>query len=100
MLLVFFYINFYRFYILQNLQRNGHGRGWVDIQDKPVFGEDKRFYYMRLPLADGKAGYFKHVAMINTSVSNKLFHCLNYAEISSHKMIDLDTIWVQYNSIQ
>ncbi|GIY55975.1 venom dipeptidyl peptidase 4, partial [Caerostris extrusa] len=52
-----------------NLPRESHGRGWIDIQDKPVFGEDKRFYFIRLPLADGKAGYFRHVAMINTSVS-------------------------------
>ncbi|XP_055942974.1 inactive dipeptidyl peptidase 10-like isoform X1 [Argiope bruennichi] len=52
-----------------NLPRESHGRGWIDMQDKPVFGEDKRFYFIRLPLADGKAGYFRHVAMINTSVS-------------------------------
>ncbi|GFV51288.1 venom dipeptidyl peptidase 4 [Trichonephila clavipes] len=51
----------------KNLPRESHGRGWIDIQDKPIFGEDKRFYFIRLPLADGKAGYFRHVAMINTS---------------------------------
>ncbi|GFR13138.1 dipeptidyl aminopeptidase-like protein 6, partial [Trichonephila clavata] len=56
-----------------NLPRESHGRGWIDIQDKPIFGEDKRFYFIRLPLADGKAGYFRHVAMINTSNGRKTF---------------------------
>lgn len=53
----------------QNLAQSSDGHGWIDMADKPVFGQDKRFYFIRLPLADGTAGHFRHVAMINTSVS-------------------------------
>ncbi|XP_035211112.1 venom dipeptidyl peptidase 4-like [Stegodyphus dumicola] len=57
----------------KNLPRDTQNRGWIDIQDKPVFGENKGFYFIRLPLADGKAGYFRHVAMVNASSGRKSF---------------------------
>lgn len=43
--------------------------GWVDMYEAPVFSPNKRYYFLRSPVADGRAGKFKHVSSIDLEVS-------------------------------
>ncbi|XP_055942406.1 inactive dipeptidyl peptidase 10-like [Argiope bruennichi] len=47
--------------------------GWVDMYEAPVFSKNKRSYFLRLPVADGKAGHFKHVASFDMTSDRKDF---------------------------
>ncbi|XP_035227966.1 prolyl endopeptidase FAP-like, partial [Stegodyphus dumicola] len=47
--------------------------GWVDMYEAPVFSQDKRHYFLRLPVADGKAGRFRHVASFDLNSDRKDF---------------------------
>ncbi|XP_063218410.1 dipeptidyl aminopeptidase-like protein 6 [Bacillus rossius redtenbacheri] len=44
---------------------SGEGRGWVDIQDAPLFSQDGNTYVTIAPVRDGPAGHFKHVISVN-----------------------------------
>nr|XP_042904478.1 inactive dipeptidyl peptidase 10-like [Parasteatoda tepidariorum] len=47
--------------------------GWVDMYEAPVFSNNKRYYFLRLPVADGKAGRFRHVASFDFNSGRKDF---------------------------
>ena len=39
--------------------------GWVDLYEEPVFTDDRKWYFLRLPaLANDREGYFRHIAKI------------------------------------
>ncbi|XP_054710393.1 inactive dipeptidyl peptidase 10-like [Uloborus diversus] len=47
--------------------------GWVDMYEAPVFSNNKRYYFLRLPVADGKAGRFRHIASFDFNTARKDF---------------------------
>ncbi|KAG8180229.1 hypothetical protein JTE90_016217 [Oedothorax gibbosus] len=47
--------------------------GWVDLHDAPVFSKNKTSYFLKLPVADGKAGRFRHVAYFDMITDRKDF---------------------------
>lgn len=48
-------------------------KGWLHVDDAPIFADDGRHFFVRLPVADGAAGTFKHVAMVMTESAKKFF---------------------------
>lgn len=56
-------------YSFQQIQEETNS-GWVDMYEAPVFSQNKRYYFLRSPVADGKAGRFKHVASYDLEVSH------------------------------
>ncbi|GFU48815.1 dipeptidyl aminopeptidase-like protein 6 [Nephila pilipes] len=57
--------------------------GWVDMYEAPVFSKNKRSYFLRLPVADGKAGHFRHVASFDmTKILNTRNESFNAVAVS------------------
>ncbi|XP_076088367.1 dipeptidyl peptidase 4-like isoform X6 [Mytilus galloprovincialis] len=44
--------------------------GWIEMDTPPLFTANGKDYLTLMPNKDGKAGYFKHVAMVELPVSN------------------------------
>ncbi|XP_067137376.1 inactive dipeptidyl peptidase 10-like isoform X2 [Centruroides vittatus] len=55
----------------KNLQEDSYGYGWVEMYEPPLFTMDKHHYFLRLPVADGKAGHYRHLAMIDVDTGRK-----------------------------
>lgn len=49
------------------------GKGWLMVNDAPIFTSDKKYFFMRLPIADGLAGTYNHIAQISIDGSKKYF---------------------------
>ncbi|XP_023224997.1 dipeptidyl peptidase 4-like isoform X1 [Centruroides sculpturatus] len=41
------------------------GRGWVDLYDAPILTRTGGKWYLKLPIAEGNFGYFRHVAVVH-----------------------------------
>ncbi|XP_071103591.1 dipeptidyl peptidase 4-like isoform X6 [Haliotis cracherodii] len=69
----------------ESLREQGHG-GWLDLYTTPVFSSDGSRYFWVLPQRDQDAGYFKHVAMVESRVRNtgdsKIFLTLDQSEVT------------------
>ncbi|CAG2167256.1 unnamed protein product [Oppiella nova] len=48
-------------------------KGWLMVDEGPVFSDDKKYMFMRLPVADGTFGTYDHIAMIYTESGKKYF---------------------------
>ncbi len=47
--------------------------GWLIVNDGPIFTNDKNHFFLRLPVADGLAGTYDHIAMISVEGGKKYF---------------------------
>lgn len=55
------YIIFFTQLHVENLSGS---KGWLSVNQAPLFSPDREFYFIILPVADGMAGTFDHVKMI------------------------------------
>ncbi|XP_064598023.1 dipeptidyl peptidase 4-like [Liolophura sinensis] len=55
----------------KNLEEYGHG-GWLELFAPPLYSDDGNKYFIILPQRYAGAGYYKHVAMVTSSVSPQM----------------------------
>lgn len=70
------------------LQVDSSGEGWVEMNDAPLFTDDKKHYFVRLPVADGEAGDFWHIAKINVESGRRDF--LTHGKYDIIKLVAYD----------
>ncbi|XP_022237849.1 prolyl endopeptidase FAP-like [Limulus polyphemus] len=69
--------------------------GWVDIYERLIISEDKKSYFLRLPVNDGSNGKFRHIIKVDILNQQKttLTHgSYDVTNILSHKE-DMDTVY-------
>ncbi|XP_076368716.1 A-type potassium channel modulatory protein DPP6-like isoform X2 [Tachypleus tridentatus] len=69
--------------------------GWVDIYEGLIISEDKKSYFLRLPVNDGSNGKFRHIIKVDIQNQQKttLTHgSYDVTNILSHKG-DTDTVY-------
>lgn len=47
--------------------------GWLVVKDGPLFSDDRKYFFIRLPVTDGMFGTFDQIAMIYTEGGKKYF---------------------------
>lgn len=47
--------------------------GWLVVNDAPIFSDDKKYFFIRLPVTDGTYGTYDQIAMIYTESGKKYF---------------------------
>ena len=47
--------------------------GWLLVNDAPIFSDDRKYFFIRLPVTDGMYGTFDQIAMIYTESGKKYF---------------------------
>lgn len=74
--------------------------GWVELNEPPVITSDKWFYFLRLPVTDGKAGNFRHVNMLDINQSKGFKTILTHGRFDVVKILAhrLDSRSVYYIS--
>ncbi|KAG1660970.1 Venom dipeptidyl peptidase 4 [Nymphon striatum] len=84
------YSNYYTDCISQRSKENApggpEGKAWVEMFDPPVHGAYK--YYLRLPIANSRSGYFQHIAKLKFMENRKQF--LTRGEYEVTKIISFD----------
>ncbi|XP_015786539.1 inactive dipeptidyl peptidase 10 [Tetranychus urticae] len=71
--------------------------GWLDIKSGPLFSNDKEYYFIILPVADGSYGTFDHIIMFIRK-GNKRYHLTHgqfvVTQLYTHRS-DLRTLYYQ-----
>ncbi|KAG1652997.1 Dipeptidyl peptidase 4 [Nymphon striatum] len=70
----------------ENAPGGPEGKAWVEMFDPPVHGAYK--YYLRLPIANSRSGYFQHIAKLKFMENRKQF--LTRGEYEVTKIISFD----------
>uniref|UniRef100_A0A1W7RAN4 Venom dipeptidyl peptidase 4 n=1 Tax=Hadrurus spadix TaxID=141984 RepID=A0A1W7RAN4_9SCOR len=55
----------------KHAQIDSYGEGWLEMNQSPLFTDDRKRYFLRVPVADADAGSFRHVTSFNIETGRR-----------------------------